>query len=170
MDDSKRLYQQLQEEREKQRLAKEVLMAERELEPKAQGKVTERLEITGAPTKGVALQEAEKLVERITQEHARLAAAQQNPELTLKDKDDFKLKDPPQSTWEEELKEHTKRPKRWGGIIGGIICMLMFGGAELENTHSPAALALIYLVPFTGGVFIGRLIAEYCSSMSFNRN
>ena len=169
MSDSKLLYEQLQEEREKQGLKKKVLMTEREPELDAREEDSERLENADAPTKGAALQEAEKLVERITQEHARLAAAQQNPELTLQDKNDLKLKGPPESTWEEELKERTKIPKRWGGIIGGIICMLIFADGELENTYSPAALALIYLVSFTGGVFTGRFIVDYCSLMSFCR-
>ena len=83
MSDSKLLYEQLQEEREKQGLKKKVLMTEREPELDAREEDSERLENADAPTKGAALQEAEKLVERITQEHARLAAARAHPHQTL---------------------------------------------------------------------------------------
>ena len=155
MDDSKRLYDELQEEREKQRLVKKALEAERELEPKAQG--TEGLENAGAPSDGAALQEAENLVERITKEHASLVAAVQNPE--------FKLKDPPVSTVEEALKEHTKRAQRLGVIIGGSLSFILFFN-QLGNT-SPSLFAILAVALFGIGGLAGGVIAESVALSSF---
>ena len=112
MNDAKRFYEQIKEEREKQRLSKEVSMTERELELNAQEEDPESLENADDPTKGVAIQKAEKLVARITQEHARLAAAQQNPEFTVKDKDDYKNK----NNW-----KHLKNGTASGGCLGCFI-------------------------------------------------
>ena len=163
VDDSKRLYDELREEREKQRLMKEALETKRELEPKAQG--TEGVENAGASKKGSALQEAENLVERIKQEHTSLVAALQNSEFKLKDKDDFKLKDPPVSTVEEALKEHTKRAQRLGVIIGGSLSFILFFN-QLGNT-SPSLFAILAVALFGIGGLAGGVIAESVALSSF---
>jgi len=167
VDDSKRFYDELQEEREKQRLVKKALEAERELEPKAQG--TEGLENAGPPLKGAALQEAENLVERIKQEHTNLVAALQNSEFKLKDKDEFKLKDSPVSTVEEALKEHTKKRQRWGVIIGGSLAFFWFfnavGNELLPN--SPYLFAICSVAFFGIGGLAGGVIAESVALSSF---
>ena len=159
MDDSKRFYDELQEEREKQRLVKKALEAERELEPKAQG--TEGLENAGAPSDGAALQEAENLVERITKEHSSLVAAVQNPE--------FKLKDSPVSTVKEALKEHTNKRQRWGVIIGGSLAFFWFfnaAGNELLP-NSPYLFAICSVAFFGIGGLAGGEIAASVALSSF---
>jgi len=69
VNDAKRFYEHIKEEREKQRLVKEALETERKLGPEALGEARQRLKKADAPAIGAATETAEKPAERIKPAH-----------------------------------------------------------------------------------------------------
>lgn len=80
MNDAKRFYEQIKEEREKKRLGKEALETERKLGPEAPEEARQRLNKEDAPAIGAATETAEKPAERIQPAHTSPAdATKQQP-------------------------------------------------------------------------------------------
>ena len=80
MNDAKRFYEQIKEEREKKRLVKEALETERKLGPEAPEEARQRLNKEDAPAIGAATETAEKPAERIQPAHTSPAdATKQQP-------------------------------------------------------------------------------------------
>jgi Flp pilus assembly protein TadB len=148
--------EQLKEELEKLRLAKEVLAAERELELEAQRVTGERQAEAQAYARAVALQDAEE--ERIAQEHARNVAAQQQ---------DLK-----RAQLQKEYRKHADRCFNVCGGWGALVGLILGAGGGLLVWSPSLNINGILLLAFIGagvGFGTGGLLGQSFARSSFKK-
>ena len=145
--------EQLKEELEKLRLAKEVLAAERELELEAQRVTAERQAEADELAREIALQEAEK--ERIAEEHARYVAAQQQDQIRAQHQAEYR-----------EYKKHSwKVGSRYGAFCGGVFGVIFWVPMDSNLVTLIASVIWFSLV----GIFVGIILERFSAFRRFKK-